>query len=160
MDFNAIYEVVKPYLGTGAIASGIITVIVMALKAVKVIKEVKASFISTESEAIKAFKKAIPESLYISVESLTKAELAKIKEETVKLIDERFLKQIKANTELTEAIAAALVSMKAIPDSAKEKITGLLELKEPKTTESLKVELLPTDEPVTAVKTAEKIYID
>jgi len=160
MDFNAIYEAAKPYIGTGAIASAIVTVIAFAIKVIGVIKELRASLVSTESEAIKAFKKAIPESLYVSVESLTKAELAKIKEEIAKLVDEKFLKQIKANTELTQAIAVALFSMKAIPDSAKEKITGLLKLKEPKTTESLKVELLPTDEPVTAVKTAEKIYID
>ena len=159
MDFNAIYEVVKPYLGTGAIASGIITVIALAIKVIGVIKELRTSFSDTESEAIKAFKKAIPESLYVSVESLTKAELAKIKDEIAKLVDEKFLKQIKANTELTESIAAALLTMKAIPDSAKEKIAELLELKEPKTTESLKVELLPT-EPENAPVADEKIYID
>lgn len=159
MDFNAIYEAAKPYLGTGAIASAIVTIIAFAIKVIGVIKELRTSLASTESEAIKAFKKAIPESLYVSVESLTKAELAKIKDEIAKIVDEKFLKQIKENTELTQAIAAAILSMKAIPDSAKEKITEILELKEPKTTESLKLELLPT-EPENATVADEKIYID
>ena len=146
MDFNSIYETIAPYLSTGAIASAIIAIIGIVIKFARVMKDIKGSFSSTESEALKAFKKAIPESLYINLETITKTELAKIKEEFSAFIDEKFLAQIKANTELTQAIAAALCSMRSIPDSQKEIIKGLLELEEPKTTESLKVELIPTAE--------------
>ena len=146
MDFNSIYETIAPYLSTGAIASAIIAIIGIVIKFARVMKDIKGSFSNTESEALKAFKKAIPESLYINLETITKTELAKIKEEFSAFIDEKFLAQIKANTELTQAIAAALCSMRSIPDSQKEIIKGLLELEEPKTTESLKVELIPTSE--------------
>lgn len=158
MDFNTIYEAVAPYLGTSAIVSVIIAVISIAAKFARVIKDIKSSFSTTESEALKAFKKAIPDNLYINLETITKAELAKIKEEFAAFIDEKFLAQIKANTELTQAIAAALCSMRSIPDSQKEIIKGLLELDEPKTTESLKVELIPTEEDYS--QSTSNIYVE
>ena len=161
MDFNAIYEAIAPYLGTGTIASGIIAIISLALYAVKKIKEIKEAFSSTESEMLKAFKKAIPESLYVSIESLAQKELSKINDEIKLIVDEKFLSQIKANTELVNAMAKALVSMKAVPDSIKNEISEKLlsDNKAITTTESLKVDLLPENKKVEVVK-EEKILID
>ena len=159
MDFNTIYEVIKPYLGTGAIASGILAIFVFALKVLGVVKEIKTTFTSTENEAINAFKKAIPKELYLSIETITKTELAKIIEGIKQVVDQKFLSQIKANTELTQAIASALITMKAIPDSSKKEIAKLLEIKDVETTESLIVELLPIEE-TKPVKVSDKILID
>ena len=159
MDFNTIYEVIKPYLGTGAIASGILAIFVFALKVLGVVKEIKTTFTSTENEAVNAFKKAIPKELYLSIETITKTELAKIIEHIKQIVDQKFLSQIKANTELTQAIASALITMKAIPDSSKKEIAKLLEIKDVETTESLIVELLPIEE-TKPVKVSDKILID
>lgn len=146
MDWNAIYEAVSPYLGTTTIAAGIIAVLTLICKFVSFMKQAKAALSSTESEAIKAFKKAIPESLYLQVETLTKKELTAIVEEIKTLVDEKFLAQIKANTELTQAVAKALMSLKAMPDSTKEEIGKLLDIKPKDTKEAMKVELLPVEE--------------
>lgn len=159
MDFNTIYETIKPYLGTGAIASAIITVLALAVKVLGVIKDIKKTYANTENEALNAFKKAIPNELYVSIEKLAKDELNKILDKVKEVVDEQFLTQIKANTELTQAIANALITMKTIPDSAKKKIAELLEIKEVKTTESLKVELL-TGETETKVLKKEEVLID
>lgn len=159
MDFNTIYETIKPYLGTGAIASAIITVLALAVKVFGLVKEARKTFASTENEMLNAFKKAIPNELYVSIESLTKTELNKILERVKEVVDEQFLSQIKANTELTQAIANALITMKTIPDSAKKTIAELLEIKEVKTTESLKVELLAGETETKVVK-KEEVLID
>lgn len=160
MDFNAIYEVISPYLGTGAIATAIVTVLGIAIKVVKLAKEAREAFTSTHSEAIDAFKKAIPKDLYISVEALTKSELAKITQEITKAVDERFLKQISANTELTQAIAVALMSIKSIPDSSKDKIAELLKIENKESTERLKVELIDNEVKTTVEETSEKVLLD
>lgn len=158
MDWNTIYEVIKPYLGTGAIASGVITILFFAFKVLNVIKEMKGAFSSTENEMLKAFKNAMPKELYVSLETLTKTELAKIVQQIKQMVDERFTSQIKANTELTQAIASALITMKAIPDSSKKEIAKLLEIKEVNTTESLKVELIQVEDKKNTVN--EKVLID
>lgn len=160
MDFNAIYQAIVPYLGTGAIATTIVTILALAFKVLKITKEAKSIFSSTHAESIAAFKKAIPESLYVSLESITKSELSKIITKIEEAVENKFLSQIKANTELTQAIASALVSLKAIPDSSKVKIAELLDIPEVETTESLKIDLLPVEE-TEKVKTPSKdIRID
>ena len=146
MDFNAIYQSIAPYFGTGAMATAIITIITLAFKVLSLCKDARTTFSNTHAESIEAFKKAIPSSLYLSLESLTKSELSKIITQIKDAIDERFLSQIKSNTEITQAIAQALISMKAIPDSAKLKISELLELPEVDTTEGLKIDLIPVEE--------------
>ena len=160
MDFNTIYESISTYVGTGTIAMGIVTFLAVVLKAFGVIKEIKSSFSNTESEALKLFKQAIPKELYVSLESITKAELSKIITKIEKVVNDTFLSQIKANTELTQAIASALITMKAIPDSCKKDIAKLLEIKEVETTESLKVELLSIEEKNQESEQTEKILID
>ena len=157
MDFNTIYEAVKPYLGTGAIAGAIVTILGLVVKVLGFIKESKSLFESTQNEAINAFKKALPKELYISIETLAKTELNKITESIVSIVNDKVLGQIKANTELTQAIASALVTMRNIPESAKVKKAELLEIKEVETTESLKVELLSIDEK--AEKKEDKILL-
>ena len=79
------------------------------------------------------------------METLTKKELGAITEHIKELVDEKFLAQIKANTELTQAVAKALMSLKAMPDSTKEELGKLLELKPTDTAEAMKVELLPSE---------------
>lgn len=145
MDFNAIYNAISPYLGTSTIAAGIIAVIAIIIKVAVTIKKIKAEFSTTESEALKLFKKALPEKLYINIEGLVTSKLAELKDEFSAFFKTEFLDQIKANTELVKAIAEALVTMRALPDSQKSKISALLQIEMPKTTESLKVDLLPVD---------------
>ena len=160
MDFNAIYQAIVPYLGTGAIATTIVTILALAFKVLKITKEAKSTFSNTHAESIAAFKKAIPESLYVSLESITKSELSKIITKIEEAVENKFLSQIKANTELTQAIASALVSLKAIPDSAKVKIAELLDIPEVETTESLKIDLLPVEETEKAKAPSKDIRID
>jgi Na+-driven multidrug efflux pump len=63
-------------------------------------------------------------------------------------------------TVISQAIASALITMKAIPDSCKKDIAKLLEIKEVETTESLKVELLPIEEKNQESEQTERILID
>lgn len=153
MDFNTIYEQVAPYLGTTGIAGIIITLIVVFIKCRGVmnkaekainnfIKNIQAKWDNTENEALKAFKSALPKDLFINIESIAKSELSAIKDDIWNAIDEKWLGQITKNTELTQAIATALLDNKTIPDSDKEAIADLLKIKEPNTTKSLKVELV------------------
>ena len=160
MDFNTYYEDISTIVGTSTIAMGIVTFLTIAIKAFVVIKEIRANFSNTESEVLKLFKQAMPKELYVSLESITKAELSKIITKIEKVVNDTFLSQIKANTELTQAIASALITMKSIPDSCKKDIAKLLEIKEVETTESLKVELLPIEEKNQELEQTEKILID
>ena len=145
MDFNAFYEGIKNYLDIGTIATVIVSILSIVAYVTKSVKNIKDSFASTENEALKAFKAAIPKELYVSIESIAKKELSKITDEIKDIVNEKFLAQIKENTELTQAIAKALITIKSIPDSYKEDIAKLLEIKDAKTTGSLKVELLPEE---------------
>lgn len=146
MDFNTIYEAIAPYLGTGAIAGAILTILGLAFKVLGFIKEAKGLFQNTQNEAINAFKKALPKELYISIETLVKGELEKITTQIVGAVNDNWLNQIKSNTELVQAIASALVTMRSIPDSSKVKIAELLNIKEVETTDSLKVELIQVED--------------
>ena len=159
MDFNAVYSQIMPYIGTGTIATIIIAVLAIIIKAKGALNDIRSAFKTTENEALKAFKNALPKELSISLEALAKTELAKITESINQVVNNKFLSQIKANTELMQAVASALITMKAIPDSAKKDIAKLLELKEVNTTESLKIELLPVQETANNYVT-EKVLID
>ena len=152
IDFNTIYETLAPYFGTGAIATFITVALALAHKVFKICKEAKNTFTSTQAQTIDAFKKAIPKELYVSVETLTKSELSKLKTEIMGAINENWLKQISSNTELTKAIAVALMSIKSIPDSSKEAIANLINISQPETTESLKVDLIPIQEAETSAE--------
>jgi hypothetical protein len=157
MDFNVFYSQAAPFLGTGTIAGIIIAVFAIIIKAKGAINDIRSAFKITENEALKAFKNALPKELSISLEALAKTELAKITESINQVVNNKFLSQIKANTELMQAVASALITMKAIPDSAKKDIAKLLEIKDVKTTESLKIELLPVEPEVVS---SEKVLID
>ena len=146
MDFNALFAEISAYLGAGGLATAIVTLIALACKVARVVKDLRKEFKATHFDAINAFKQAIPKELYISIESLAKGEFEKIKNELVKEFKETIIEPIKANTELTQAIAKALMSNKAIPDSVKEEIAEMLNVEAPETVEALKVEMLPVEE--------------
>lgn len=163
MDFNTIYELVAPYLGTTGIAGIIVTILTVFIKCRGVIKksenaindfisEIKERWNNTENEALKAFKSALPKDLFINIETIAKNELSVIKDDIWNAIDEKWLGQITKNTELTQAIATALLDNKTITDSDKVAIAGLLNKTEANTTKSLKVELLPIEEKVEEVQ--------
>lgn len=142
MDFNTLYEIISPYIGTSGIALVAIGIIWFLLSAKKTLNSLGISFSNTENEVIKAFKKALPKELYVSIEALTKKELGKIIDKIETLVNDKFLNQIRENTEIIKAVALALVSIKSIPDSTKIQIIDLLDSKEKvETTESLKVDL-------------------
>lgn len=157
MDFNAIFETISPYLGTGGIATAVIGILAIVVKLGGLIKTAKKTFSSTHNEAVEAFKQALPKELYISLETIAKEELAKIKTEFTNAVEEKFINQIKANTELVQEIAKALCTLKAIPDSVKLEIAKLLDIEKPDTTESLKVELLPTHQAEVKTIKAKKV---
>lgn len=170
MDFNAIYELVAPYLGTTGIAGIIIAVLTLYIKGRKVlnkgdneiskfIKDLQNKWDNTENEMLKAFKSALPSDLFINIESIAKKELSAIKEDIWTAIDEKWLGQISKNTELVQAIAKALLDNKTIPDSDKKDIADLLKIENSNTTKGLKVELLPVEEK-SEEKTETKVLID
>jgi hypothetical protein len=170
MDFNTIYELVAPYLGTTGIAGIIITILMVVIKCRSVMKksekaindfilDIKSRWNNTENEALKAFKSALPKDLFINIETLAKSELSAIKEDIWNAIDEKWLGQITKNTELTQAIATALLDNKTITDSDKVAIAGLLNKSDANTTKSLKVELLPIEEKVEEIEST-NILID
>lgn len=170
MDFNTIYEVVAPYLGTTGIAGVIVAIITVLVKARGIIKkaqkeingfisDMRTSWNETENEALKAFKQALPKDLFVSIESLAKTELTAIKDEIWNAVNEKWIGQITKNTALVEAIATALIGNKTIPDSDKKYIADLIN-KEAQTTSALKVELLPVVEESQKEQKETKILID
>ena len=142
MDFNTIYAQVAPYLGTAGIAGLIVTVITVLVRLKQLFTKSGLSLKELENNVTNAFKQALPENLYIEIEAITKKELQSIVENIKTVVDEKFLKQIKENTELMQAMAKALMSMKSIPDSAKEEIGKMLELPVTDTAKAMKVELI------------------
>lgn len=170
MDFNSIYELVAPYLGTTGIAGIIIAVLTLYIKMRKIlskgdteiskfIKDLQYKWDNTENEMLKAFKSALPSDLFINIETIAKKELSAIKEEIWNAVDEKWLGQISKNTELVQAIAKALLDNKTIPDSDKKDIADLLKIENSNTTKALKVSLLPVEEKVEE-KTETKVLID
>lgn len=163
MDFNAIFEKLYPILGVTGTALFIILCLAVYLVIKHFLNKNTATITNMSDIAVEAFKKALPKELYISLETIAKEELAKIKTEFTNAVEEKFINQIKANTELVQEIAKALCTLKAIPDSVKLEIAKLLDIEKPDTTESLKVELLPTHQaevqPIKAKK-VESISID
>lgn len=142
MDFNTIYAQVAPYVGTAGIAGLIVTVITVLVRLKQLFTKSGLSLKELESNVTNAFKQALPENLYIEIEAITKNELQSIVANIKTVVDEKFLKQIKENTELMQAMAKALMSMKSIPDSAKEEIGKMLELPVTDTAKAMKVELI------------------
>ena len=130
MDFNSIVETISPYLNLGTIATAIVTILAFVFKIKKEVKSLKGNYLSFDTELLKAIKKAIPESVYINIETLVKSELSKIVEDINNAINENILNPIKNHTELVKEIAKALCTMKAIPDTTKKEIANLLEIQE------------------------------
>lgn len=161
MDFSAIYQAVQPYFTTGAIGTVLVGFIGLFCKGIKAFKEMKNTFKDTNAEAINRLQKALPSSLTVSLESITKTELAKLKSEITESIKNEFVEPIKANTELMQVMAEALAQSKLTPDEYKERIAKLLELDTVETTNSLKVELTTTTETEKASeKKSEEILVD
>lgn len=146
MDFNSIYETVKPYIGTGAIGTILVAIIGLFTSGIKTFKQMKSTFSDTNKEAIDRFTKALPSSLTVSLQSITKQELAKIKTELTENLKTEFIEPLQKNTELVEVLAEAIAQSKLTPDEYKEKIAELLKLKDVSTTNSLKVELVADEE--------------
>ncbi len=144
MDFNAVYEIVAPYLGSTGIATAIVSILVLVLKASTSIKNFTNAFKSTNKLIEDSVKKVIPQHLYVKIQGVAKEEFAKMKVELLESVNEKWVKQINANTELMQAMALALCSMKAIPDSQKEIIANLIDVK-PERTDELVIELLPEE---------------
>ena len=92
-----------------------------------------------------SIKKVIPNTMYVRVEGVAKKEFAKMKTELLSVVEDKWVNQITENTELMKAIALALSSMKAVPDSSKKVLASYLEIK-PKTTEALVIDLIPQEE--------------
>jgi hypothetical protein len=145
MDFNTLYEIVAPYLGSTGMATTVVLAITLFFKLSSSIKNFADSFKSTNKLIEDGIKKVIPETMYVKIEGVAKEEFAKMKAELTKEVDTKWLNQIKQNTELMQAMALAMCSMKAIPDSQKELLAKFLEIK-PETTEALIVDLMPTVE--------------
>lgn len=164
MDFNSIYQAVVPYLGTGVIGTALVGLISIFCKGIKAFKEMKSTFKDTNAEAIDRFRKALPNELTVSLETITKQEFSKIRAEIAADIKEQFIEPIKANTELCRAMAEALAVSKLTPDAYKEKIKEMLDLPEVETTNSLKVELNTEEnkqnEETQGTKSENKILVD
>jgi hypothetical protein len=174
-DFNTIYAAVTPYLGTSGIALVIIGLLYVFVKYRSTIKKfekeikdfvakIKCDFENTESEALKVFKQALPSDFAINIETLTRQEIASIKEYFITAINENWLKQITNNNELMLAMAHALLSIKSISDTDKKAIAEIINATNVETTDKLKIDLLPVseeiEEPKKEVKRSEKILID
>lgn len=86
IDFNAIYEAVAPYVGTGAIGTVILGFLVLVLKILKLGKEAKGLFSSVHSESIEILKKAFPEQIIVSVEPIVKTQIEKLKNEILEAV--------------------------------------------------------------------------
>lgn len=141
MDFTTIYNTIAPYIGTGSIAVGLLTLIGFFFKGINTFKEMRKTFTDTNAEAINRLKASLPETLTVSLETITKQELSKIIEQVRETVKNEFIEPIKANDELIKAMAEALAVSKLTTDEYKEKIKNLLDLPEVETTNSLKVEI-------------------
>lgn len=160
MDFSTIYATIAPYIGTGAIATGLVTLVGFFFKGINTFKEMKKTFKDTNAEAIDRLKAALPSDLTITLETITKQELSKIIEQIRETVKKELIEPIKANDDLIQAMAEALAVSKLTPDNYKEKIKELLALPGVETTNSLKVELNTEKTEVEPLKTETKILVD
>lgn len=157
MDFNVILDVANPYLATGGILGSIGLILGIVAHASKTINNINSVFSNTSKKIEGSVKKVIPQTLYVKVEGVAREEFAKMRAELEKSVDKRCMEEIRKNTELVQAMALAMTSMKAIPDSQKELLAKHLEIK-PETTEALVIDLISTEEAET--KKPAKILID
>lgn len=160
MDFNTLYEIVAPYLGATGVGTLIVGALTIFFKCWGAIKTFIGSFKDTSKMIEDSIKKVIPNQMYVKIETVAKTEFAKMRTELLSTVEEKWVNQITENTELMKAIALALSSMKAIPDSQKKILAGYLEIK-PKTTEALIIDLLPEETNSTSdKKETQKIIIE
>ena len=132
MDFGAIWAMISPYLNVGTIATCIGVVVGIAVKVRTMVRDIKANADMTE-----IFKKSLPSELVVSVQKLTKNELDALTAEVRSV----FVRAIDQNTALVKELAKAICSLKSIPDSIKQEISGYLSDYQPETTEAIKLEM-------------------
>ena len=152
MDFNAIYETIKPYLNIGTLATVIGVVIGIVVKIRSMVNDIK-----TNSDLTVLFQKALPKDLTVSISKLAKGEIDRLVGE----VQGVFIKGLEQNTLLVKDLAKAIASLKSIPDSLKNEIAKHIEDYTPETTESIKLEM--SEELVEISKETEKvpqIYVD
>lgn len=145
MDFNALYEILAPYIGATGIGTLIVSAFAILVKCSGAIKTFINSFKDTNDMIAENIKKVIPSQLYVKIENVAKSEFAKMKTELLNTVEEKWIEQMKSNTEVIMAIASAMCSMKAVPDSQKELLSQYLNI-EPKTTDALVVDIIPNEE--------------
>lgn len=151
MDFNAIWELIAPYVNIGTVATVIGVIIGIIVKVKSMMNDIK-----TNSDVTKLFQKALPSELVVSIKKLTETEMealgANIREYCKTSID--------TNTALLKELAKAMCAIKSVPDAIKEEISHYLSDYQPETTESIKLEMNTELMEVTAEKKTPTLYVD
>jgi len=164
MDFTQIWASISPYVSAGAIGTVITATIGIVVKVVGAVKSTKTQLSETKLLAIELFKTALPKDLTLSIKKLAQDELTSLTASVTELINEQVIEPVKANTELQQAIAKALISLRSIPETLRTEISALIN--EPTavtTTESIKLELnteLQAEAETVKTTTSKKVYLE
>jgi len=141
MDFTQIWASISPYVSAGAIGTVVTATIGIVVKVVGAVKSAKTQLSETKSLAIELFKTALPKDLTLSIKKLAQDELTSLTASVTELINKQVIEPVKANTELQQAIAKALISLRSIPETLRTEISALINEPTITTTESIKLEL-------------------
>jgi hypothetical protein len=163
MDFTQIWASISPYVSAGAIGTVVTATIGVVVKVVGAVKSAKTQLSETKQLAVDLFKTALPKDLTISIKKLAQDELKSLTASVTELINKQVIEPVKANTELQQAIAKALISLRSIPETLRTEISALIN--EPTavmTTESIKLEMNTElqAEAETLKTVSKKIYLE
>jgi len=126
MDFTQIWASISPYVSAGAIGTVITATIGIVVKVVAAVKNAKTQLVETKAMAIELFKTALPKDLTISIQKLAKNELESLTSQVTQIINEQIIEPVRANTELTQALAKAVASLRSVPENLRTEIAALV----------------------------------
>jgi len=162
MDFTQIWASISPYVSAGAIGTVVTATIGIVVKVVEAVKSAKTQLVETKALAIDLFKTALPKDLTISIEKLAKTQLQSLTTEVTQIINEQIIEPVRANTELTQALAKAIASLRSVPENLRTEIATLVnDTALVTTTESVKLELnTELKAEAETLKTTKKMYLE
>lgn len=148
MNFTNVWEAISPYINITALItalSGIIAVVCNIKRTMTAINK--------RSDVTQLFSQALPKDLTVSVSKLAQQEIDRFIEQ----LKPEFIDVVARNTELTECVAKAILSLRSIPDDLKADIQS--HLSEPVEEQKITLEMSKEFTKV-ATEAKPKVYID
>lgn len=148
MNFTGVWEAISPYINITAIITALSGIIAVVCNIKRTMTD-----INKRSDVTQLFSKALPKDLTVSVSKLTQQEIDRL----IERLKPEFIDVVARNTELTECVAKAILSLRSIPDDLKADIQSRLTepVKEEKITLEMSEEFARS-----SAEVKPKVYID